>query len=126
MAARRAGEASTNPGYVPGAVSSPAGSPPGAAGDRPWLGSAAGGAAFSLEEEHRRCRTLLGRLAAVFYAGSGLLGLVTLPLPGPGLNRAATASVCVAAVAAGVAIWVAPWGAWACGPGRPASRTPGP
>ena len=104
MAARRAGEASTNPGYVPGAVSSPAGSPPGAAGDRPWLGSAAGGAAFSLEEEHRRCRTLLGRLAAVFYAGSGLLGLVTLPLPGPGLNRAATASVCVAAVAAGVAI----------------------
>jgi signal transduction histidine kinase len=30
---------------------------------------------------------LFGRLAAVFYAGSGLLGLVTLPLPAPGSNR---------------------------------------
>ena len=55
---------------------------------------------------------LLARLAAVFYLGSGLLGLVTLPLPAPGLNRAATATVCAAALVAGVAIWLAPWGAW--------------
>ena len=31
-----------------------------------------------------RRQALLGRLAAVFYVGSGLLGLVTLPLPAPG------------------------------------------
>jgi signal transduction histidine kinase len=48
----------------------------------------------------------------MFFVGSGLLGLVTLPLPAPGSNRAATASVCVAALMAGAAVWVAPWGRW--------------
>ncbi len=48
----------------------------------------------------------------MFYIGSGLLGLVTLPLPAPGLNRAATAAVCVAALLVGAAVWVAPWGRW--------------
>jgi signal transduction histidine kinase len=100
---------------VPGAVSRLAGPPRGWwAGDRFRSGSAAAGhtGVLSLEQEHRRRRTLLGRLAAVFYIGSGLLGLVTLPLPAPGLNRVATATVCVVALAAGVVIWVAPWGAW--------------
>ena len=94
---------------MPGAAGGPAG--PRSAGDRRWLGSAPGGG-FSLDEEHRRCRTLLGWLAAVFYAGSGLLGLVTLPLPAPGLNRVATASVCVAALAVGATVWLAPWRRW--------------
>jgi signal transduction histidine kinase len=67
---------------------------------------------LSLEQEHRRRRTLLARLAAVFYIGSGLLGLVTLPLPAPGLNRVATATVCAVALAAGVVVWLAPWRAW--------------
>src|SRR5438046_5566526 len=31
-------------------------------------------------------RRLYGRLAAVFFAGSGVVGLVTLPLPAPGSN----------------------------------------
>ena len=48
----------------------------------------------------------------MFYIGSGLLGLVTLPLPAPGLNRAATAAVCVAALLVGAAVWMAPWGRW--------------
>jgi signal transduction histidine kinase len=48
----------------------------------------------------------------VFYIGSGLLGLVTLPLPAPGLNRAATASVCAVALVVGAAVWMAPWRAW--------------
>ena len=59
-----------------------------------------------------RRRGLFGRLAAVFYVGSGLLGLVTLPLPAPGLDRAATALISVAALVAGIAIWFAPWRAW--------------
>jgi signal transduction histidine kinase len=111
MAARRAGDAFTDRGRV----SRPAGPLPGwEAGDRFRSGSAAAGrtGVLSLEQEHRRRRTLLARLAAVFYLGSGLLGLVTLPLPAPGLNQAATAAVCAVALAAGVAIWFAPWGIW--------------
>jgi signal transduction histidine kinase len=52
------------------------------------------------------------RLAAVFYLGSGLLGLVTLPLPAPDSNRLATTLVCAVALAIGGAIWLAPWGKW--------------
>jgi hypothetical protein len=59
---------------------------------------------LSLEQERRRRRTLLARLAAVFYVGSVLLGLVTLPLPAPGLNGVATATVFMVALAAGVVI----------------------
>jgi hypothetical protein len=97
-------------------VSLPAGeiaSRAGAAGGRAPDGPApAGAGAFSADAEHHRRRALLGRLAAVFYAGSGLLGLATLPLPAPGSDRVAMAWVSAAALAAGAAIWLAPWEAW--------------
>jgi signal transduction histidine kinase len=51
-------------------------------------------------------------LAAVFYVGSGVLGLVTAKLPAPGLNVLATVVVSAAAVAFGAAVWFAPWGRW--------------
>jgi hypothetical protein len=57
-------------------------------------------------------RRLVGRLAALFFAGAGLLGLVTLPLPAPGLDVAATAVVNAVALALGIAIWFAPWDRW--------------
>jgi signal transduction histidine kinase len=60
----------------------------------------------------RRQRRLNGRLAAVFYAGSGVLGLITAKLPAPGLNVMATVVVSAAAVILGVAVWFAPWGRW--------------
>jgi signal transduction histidine kinase len=66
----------------------------------------------SLAEERSRRQALLGRLAAVFYAGSGLVGLVTLPLPAPHANRLGIMLVCVAALAVGIAAWFAPWGRW--------------
>ncbi len=59
-----------------------------------------------------RRRRLHGRLAAMFFAGSGVLGLVTLPLPAPGLNVIATAAVSAVALALGIAIWLAPWETW--------------
>jgi hypothetical protein len=57
-------------------------------------------------------RRLFGRLAAMFFAGSGVLGLVTLPLPAPGSDKAATAAVYAVALALGVAVWFAPWERW--------------
>jgi hypothetical protein len=48
----------------------------------------------------------------MFFAGSGALGLVTLPLPAPGSNPAATATVYAVALALGTAIWLAPWEIW--------------
>ena len=48
----------------------------------------------------------------MFFAGSGVLGLVTLPLPAPGLNVIATAAVSAVALALGIAIWLAPWETW--------------
>jgi signal transduction histidine kinase len=102
-------------GYLRGVLTKRPGQPPAAEGRDPLrLGSGAtagGDVAFPGEEGSRR-RALLGRLAAVFYLGSGLLGLVTLPLPAPGSNRAATISISVAALVAGTAILVAPWGRW--------------
>lgn len=59
---------------------------------------------------HRR--RLQARLAAVFLAGGGALGLVTLPLPAPGLNVIGCTAVSVAAIALGAATWSAPWAAW--------------
>src|SRR5437763_4706559 len=115
MVARRSGDVFASYGHVPGAVSRLAGPPPGWGASDPFhSGAAAAGRSgvLSLEQEHRRRRTLLARLAAVFYIGSGLLGLVTLPLPAPGLNQAATAAVCAVALVAGAASWFAPWGAW--------------
>src|SRR6266566_4536472 len=60
----------------------------------------------------RRRQRLYGRLAAVFLAGSGLLGLVTLPLPAPGSTTIAIAGVDTAALVLGVASWLVPWENW--------------
>jgi signal transduction histidine kinase len=57
-------------------------------------------------------RRLSGRLAAIFFLGSGILGLLTLPLPAPELNPAAVAAVCAVALAMGAAFWFAPWERW--------------
>jgi signal transduction histidine kinase len=57
-------------------------------------------------------RRLFGRLAAMFFAGAGVLGLLTLPLPAPGSDAAATAAVYAVALALGIAIWHAPWARW--------------
>ena len=48
----------------------------------------------------------------MFFVGSGVLGLVTLPLPAPGSNAAAVAAVSTVALALGTAIWSAPWERW--------------
>jgi hypothetical protein len=60
----------------------------------------------------RHRRRLHGRLAAVFFAGSGVLGLVTLPLPAPGSDTIAIAGVYAVALVLGIAIWLAPWENW--------------
>jgi hypothetical protein len=62
-------------------------------------------------------RGLFGRLAALFFAGAGVVGLAALPLPAPGADAAATAAVYAAALAWGIGIWLAPWDRWP----RPAS-----
>jgi signal transduction histidine kinase len=66
----------------------------------------------SLDLDRSRRRALLGRLAAVFYVGSALLVLITLPLPAPGAQRAALGLVAGAAAAVGVVVWIAPWDRW--------------
>lgn len=48
----------------------------------------------------------------MFFAGAGVLGLLTLPLPAPGSDAAATAAVYAVALALGIAIWHAPWERW--------------
>jgi signal transduction histidine kinase len=68
--------------------------------------------AISLDDRRRHRRGLYGRLAAVLIAGSGTLGLVTLPLPAPGSNAAATAAVSASAIILGIAVWFAPWAKW--------------
>jgi signal transduction histidine kinase len=115
MAEREFGNEFTELGYLRGVLAKLARHPPGAGvGDPLRFGSpvTAGIDAFSPDEQRSRRRVLFGRLAAVFYVGSGLLGLVTLPLPAPGSSRAATALISVAALVAGIAIWFAPWGSW--------------
>lgn len=57
-------------------------------------------------------RRLLGRLAALFYMGSGLLGLALFTLPAPGANRPAVAAVYATAAVIGIAVWMAPWEHW--------------
>jgi signal transduction histidine kinase len=57
-------------------------------------------------------RRLFGRLAAMFFAGAGMLGVVTLPLPAPGSDAAAMAAVYAVALALGIGIWFAPWDRW--------------
>src|SRR5260370_27401049 len=76
---------------------------------RVWTGRTG---ALPLNDGRAGRRRLYGRLAAVFFTGSGVLGLVTLPLPAPGSNPAATAVVYAVALALGTAIWIAPWERW--------------
>jgi signal transduction histidine kinase len=68
--------------------------------------------ASSLNDGPPDRRRLFGRLAAVFFAGSGVLGLATLPLPAPGSDPTAIAAVYAVALASGIAIWFAPWERW--------------
>jgi signal transduction histidine kinase len=75
-----------------------------------WAGRAT--AALPLSDGPPDRRRLYGRLAAMFFAGAGVLGLITLPLPAPGSERTATAAVYAVALALGIAIWFAPWGSW--------------
>ncbi|HEX2426088.1 MAG TPA: hypothetical protein VHM47_09425, partial [Actinomycetota bacterium] len=56
---------------------------------------------------------MLLRVAAWFYLGSGLITLVTLPLPAPrGTDRLVLVAVAVAAMAVGAATIVVPWDRW--------------
>jgi signal transduction histidine kinase len=57
-------------------------------------------------------RRLFGRLAAVFFAGAGVVGLVTRVLPAPGANRVVVAALYAAALVLGIAVWCAPWERW--------------
>ena len=96
-----------------GAPVGPRWSPPAPGPNDPFgSGTAATGrpADASLERERARRRVLFGRLAAVFYAGSGLLGLVTLPVPAPASNPLAVMLVSAVALAAGIVVWFVPWG----------------
>jgi signal transduction histidine kinase len=67
---------------------------------------------FALSDAPRHRRRLYGRLAAMFFTGSGVLGLAALPVPAPGLNVIGAAAFSVVAFALGVATWVAPWDRW--------------
>lgn len=68
--------------------------------------------AGSLEDVLPHRRRLHARLAAVLFAGSGTLGLVTLPLPAPGRNVTAAIAVSAAALALAGVIWLSPWEVW--------------
>jgi signal transduction histidine kinase len=68
--------------------------------------------ASPLDDGLRHRQRLYGRLAALFFAGSGALGLITLPLPAPGSSTTAMAAVFAAALITGVAVWLAPWEKW--------------
>src|SRR5205809_3010165 len=72
-------------------------------------GPAGGGSLNGGPPDRRR---LVGRLAALFFAGAGVLGLVTLPLPAPGSDAPVTAGIYAVALALGIAIWLAPWDRW--------------
>lgn len=48
----------------------------------------------------------------MLFVGSGLVGLLTLPIPTPRLDVTATAVLAASAMALGVATWFAPWNAW--------------
>src|ERR687888_1555052 len=57
-------------------------------------------------------RRLMGRLAAVLLLGSGVLGVVTLPLAPGDASRPATVAISAAAIALGTFAWRAPWQRW--------------
>ena len=75
--------------------------------------AAAGKASSSgLTGAPRRGSRLPGRLAAVFFAGSGTLVLATLPIPVPGLDVGVMAALGAMALATGIAAWAVPWERW--------------
>jgi signal transduction histidine kinase len=76
------------------------------------VGVGRGEAASSPDDAPRHRQRLYGRLAALFFAGSGALGLITLPLPAPGADTAAMAGIFTAALITGIAVWLAPWEKW--------------
>ena len=114
MATRISDHAASKAGRWPQILIGPAQPSPGRLRHGPVPGQAGprSSGPRALAHERSRRRVLLGRLAAVFYAGSGVLGLITLPLPAPDANRLGTMVVSVAALAVGIAVWFAPWGRW--------------
>lgn len=115
MTAHPAGSVAARQGHLLRAVALAAPKQPYARPGNPARGwnLAVGQAGISpLNREPRQDRSLHGRLAGVFFAGSGLLGLITLPIPTPGLNVAATTAISLAAMAVGIATWFAPWDTW--------------
>jgi signal transduction histidine kinase len=56
-------------------------------------------------------RRVMGRLAAVLFLSSGVIVLVTLPLP-PNENVPGTIAVGLVALAIGAFAWLAPWDRW--------------
>src|SRR5256885_15506520 len=76
----------------------------------PALAGPAGAGALNGGPPDRR--RVVGRLAALFLSGAGVLGLVTLPLPAPGLDVAATAAVHAGGRALGGCKRVAPGDRW--------------
>jgi signal transduction histidine kinase len=57
-------------------------------------------------------RGFMGRLAGVFFFGSGLLSFASLPFAASDLDVVGTAMVSVLAVVAGAIIWRLPWDSW--------------
>jgi PAS domain S-box-containing protein len=53
-----------------------------------------------------------GRVIGLFYVGSGLLAVVTIPLHRPGAHHAGLLVVGLMAMAIGAAAWFAPWDRW--------------
>jgi signal transduction histidine kinase len=89
--------------------------PPYSRSGNPALGrylSASPALISSVNDGPRHNRRLHGRLAAVFYVGCGVLCLVTLPIPTPGLDVSATSDIALVAVVIGIAAWFAPWDKW--------------
>jgi signal transduction histidine kinase len=116
LAARRGSEGvATRSGYLRRALATAGG---------PWHGFGGKGSlqspsvpvghvgASSLKDGPPDRRRLYGRLAATFFAGSGVVGLVTRVLPAPGSNRIVTTALYAVALALGIAIWFAPWEKW--------------
>lgn len=69
--------------------------------------------AILAQETGRNRHKLLGRLVGVLFLGSGLVSLVTLPLPAQGeINRPVLGLVSAAAMLIGAFAWFAPWDRW--------------
>lgn len=86
---------------------SPSGQP-----SRGWSFALGRAESSGLSDAPRHSRRLHGRLAAVFFAGSGVLILLTLPIPVPGLDLTVMAALATVAFAIGIVTWSAPWHRW--------------